>query len=594
MEGLWNNMAYIFRSVKKHDKLLLFFLVINNFAMLLNITLPVILPRYIIDGLIDGKEYNVILSYVLLFAVGTIAASSLTYLLKSSIYVRSMTLRFKLIVESGQKFITMKYMHFENPDVLDLSKRGDRATENNASGIEGILHRFANYGGNLLTVIVLGMSILSVNIWVTLFSIVLLAFTYFISSKAGKYEKKVQDELVTTQRKWNYTIGILSDTAYYKDIFIFNMQKMIFGKLSLLGNEKRKGFQKTNDRNCLKNNVFSVLSSMQQMVIYIVFSTLVFKRIITIGQYTMYVAAVYAFYSAASQTIYDTVFIVQQNEYVKDFRAFMDLDVRDEKAQYAPLPEAINEITLKNVSFRYHNQTVDALYNISVSFKKNEKIAIVGLNGAGKTTLIKLLTKLYEPSMGDVYFNDVNLADVSRLELYDQFSVVFQESNLFSFTLAENVSLKPLRYTDIDRVKHCLEQVGLSETVAKLPKGVLQPMLKIIDDDGVEFSGGELQKLSLARALYKDAPIMILDEPTASYDALAEERIYKMFNELTQNKTVFYISHRLASTRFCDRIIMLENGKIVEQGSHDDLIKQNGKYASLFRVQSQYYKEGEL
>jgi len=562
--------------------------------MLLNITLPVILPRYIIDGLIDGKDYNVVLNYVLLFAVGTIAASSLTYLLKSSIYVRSMTLRFKLIVESGQKFITMKYMHFENPDVLDLSKRGDRATENNASGIEGILHRFANYGGNLLTVIVLGMSILSVNIWVTLFCIVLLTFTCFISSKAGKYEKKVQDELVTTQRKWNYIIGILSDTAYYKDIFIFNMQKMIFGKLSLLGNEKRKGFQKTNDRNCLKNNVFSVLSAMQQMVIYIVFSTLVFKRIITIGQYTMYVAAVYAFYSAASQTINDTVFIVQQNEYVKDFRAFMDLDVRDEKAQYAPLPEAINEITLKNVSFRYHNQTVDALYNISVSFKKNEKIAIVGLNGAGKTTLIKLLTKLYEPSMGDVYFNDVNLADVSRLELYDQFSVVFQESNLFSFTLAENVSLKPLRYTDIDRVKHCLEQVGLSETVAKLPKGVLQPMLKIIGDDGVEFSGGELQKLSLARALYKDAQIMILDEPTASYDALAEERIYKMFNELTQNKTVFYISHRLASTRFCDRIIMLENGKIVEQGSHDDLIKQNGKYASLFRVQSQYYKEGEL
>jgi len=172
-----------------------------------------------------------------------------------------------------------------------------------------------------------------------------LTFTCFISSKAGKYEKKVQDELVTTQRKWNYIIGILSDTAYYKDIFIFNMQKMIFGKLSLLGNEKRKGFQKTNDRNCLKNNVFSVLSAMQQMVIYIVFSTLVFKRIITIGQYTMYVAAVYAFYSAASQTINDTVFIMQQNEYVKDFRAFMDLDVRDEKAQYAPLPEAINKIT---------------------------------------------------------------------------------------------------------------------------------------------------------------------------------------------------------------------------------------------------------
>lgn len=181
-------------------------------------------------------------------------------------------------------------------------------------------------------------------------------------------------------------------------------------------------------------------------------------------------------------------------------------------------------------------------------------------------------------------------ADIKREDLYSQFSTVFQEPNLFAFTLAENISLRPLSETDIDRAMDCLDQVGLSDMVKRLPKGIMQPVLKIIDEDGVEFSGGELQKISLARALYKDAPIMILDEPTASYDALAEERIYKMFHTLTQNKTVFYISHRLASTRFCDRVLLLEDGRIVEQGSHASLINQGGKYAALFQTQSQYYK----
>lgn len=594
MKELRNNLLYIFRAAQKHDKLLLFFLIINNFVMLFSIILPIILPRYIIDGLIEGNEYKIILGYILLFAVGTIATSSLTYLLKSSIFVRSMTLRIKLIIESGKKFLSMKYMHFENPEILDLSERGDRATQTNAVGIEGVLHRFASYGGNLLAFIALGVSIFIINAWVALLCLFLLAITYFISSKTRKYEKKVEDELITTNRKWGYIVQMLSDTAYYKDIFIFNMQEMIFEKLSFFGGEKRKGVKKIVDRNNVRNNVFSILLTVQQIAIYAVFSSLVFSKTITIGEYTMYVAAVYTFFSTAQQTIDDSVFIGHQNEYIKDFRAFIDLDVSDERLQYQSLPKIINKITLQNVSFRYHNQTVDALSNVSISFKKNEKIAIVGLNGAGKTTLIKLLTRLYEPEAGAIYINDINIENVSRLELYGKYSVVFQESNLFAFTLAENISLKPLKDTNIKLVIQCLDKVGLSDAVNKLPKGVLQPVLKIIDDDGIEFSGGELQKLSLARALYKDAPIMILDEPTASYDALAEERIYKMFNDLTQNKMVFYISHRLASTRFCDRIIMLEDGIIVEQGSHDELVKQGGKYASLFQIQSQYYKEGTL
>lgn len=590
MKILLNNLKFIFRATIQYDKILLFFLIINNFVMLVQIILPIILPQYIVDGLIQGKAYRTVLWYIFLFAVGTIVTSSATYLLKSAIYVRSMTLRFKLIIESGKKFLTMKYMNFEDPNILDLSERGDRATENNASGIEGILHRFANYGGNLLTFLVLMVLILQVNLGIALLCLLLLAITYIISFQVGKYEKKVQDGLTITNRKWDYIIGILSDVGYYKDIFIFQMQTTIFGKLSLLGEKKRDGFKKISNRNNLRNNIFSLLLAVQQIAIYAVFSTLVFNQTISIGEYTMYVAAVATFYTTAKQTIDDSVFILYQNEYINDFRTFLNLDIDDDRKEFKPLPKEIETISLKNVSFRYYNQTVNTLNDISVTFKKNEKIAIVGLNGAGKTTLIKLLVKLYEPKSGAIYINNTNIADIKREDLYSQFSTVFQEPNLFAFTLAENISLRPLSETDIDRAMDCLDQVGLSDMVKRLPKGIMQPVLKIIDEDGVEFSGGELQKISLARALYKDAPIMILDEPTASYDALAEERIYKMFHTLTQNKTVFYISHRLASTRFCDRVLLLEDGRIVEQGSHASLINQGGKYAALFQTQSQYYK----
>ena len=190
MMDLRKNLIYIFSSARKHDKILVFFIFINNFVMLINVVLPIILPRYIIDALIEEKEYSIILRYILLFSIGTISASTITYLLKTGILVRSMTLRFKLIVESGKKFISMKYMYFEKPEILDLSERGDYATANNVSGIEGVLHRLANYGGNLLVFIVLGVSLFNISIWIAFLCLILLAITYLISSKVAKYEKK--------------------------------------------------------------------------------------------------------------------------------------------------------------------------------------------------------------------------------------------------------------------------------------------------------------------------------------------------------------------------------------------------------------------
>ena len=202
-----------------------------------------------------------------------------------------------------------------------------------------------------------------------------------------------------------------------------------------------------------------------------------------------------------------------------------------------------------------------------------------------------MLCQLYEPTSGRILFNGVDVKKFDKNEYFEMFSPVFQNVELYAFPLSENISMKEPENTDLDLVKECIKRAGLHDKVDELPHGIQTEILKIFDAEGIELSGGERQKLALARALYKDAPVVLLDEPTAAMDAIAEYKLYSKFNDLFEGKTSIYISHRLSSTRFCDKVAMFEDGHIVEYGSHKQLMKEEGKYAELFEVQAQYYKE---
>ena len=220
-----------------------------------------------------------------------------------------------------------------------------------------------------------------------------------------------------------------------------------------------------------------------------------------------------------------------------------------------------------------------------------EKLAVVGLNGAGKTTLVKLLCGLLDPTEGTVFLNDVDVKTFDRDAYYTLFSAVFQEYALLSTTVAENVAQADEKI-DEARVWDCLEKAGLSQAIRALPQGIHTHVGREVYLDGVLFSGGQTQRLMLARALYKNGPILMLDEPTAALDPIAEDDIYQKYSAMTQGKTSVFISHRLASTRFCDRILFLDHGQIAEEGTHEALLAKNGGYAALFEVQSRYYQEG--
>ena len=251
------------------------------------------------------------------------------------------------------------------------------------------------------------------------------------------------------------------------------------------------------------------------------------------------------------------------------------------------------ELELENVSFRYPGTEKDIIHDLNLTVHPGEKLAIVGLNGAGKTTLVKLLCGFYDPTEGRVLLNGQDIRDFNRKQYYELFSAVFQEFSILDTTIAQCVA-QSVDNIDTQKVNDCIEKAGLMETVKKFPAGLETHIGREVYLDGVMLSGGQTQRLMLARALYKDGFILVLDEPTAALDPIAENDIYMKYNEMTAGKISVFISHRLASTRFCDRIILLENGQITETGTHDELLAQNGQYAYMFGVQAKYYKEGEV
>ena len=341
----------------------------------------------------------------------------------------------------------------------------------------------------------------------------------------------------------------------------------------------------------LNSAVSNGLQIAAMATVYFVFINTFLGGNISIGDFTLYTGLAFSFSSALTRIFNAMGTLKERSMQTDDFRSFMDLPEEDE-SECLPLPPTDEYIfEFKNVSFKYKGQEDYALKNLTLTLETGKRLAVVGLNGAGKTTFIKLLLRLYDVTEGEILLNGTNIKKFRRKEYFELFSPVFQNVEIFAFPMAENVSMKTPEETDKALCENCLEQGGLKEKLLSLENGVDTQLLKIIDDSGVDLSGGEKQKLALARALYKNAPIIVLDEPTAALDALAEYRLYKSFDEIIGKKTAVYISHRLSSTRFCDSIAMFKSGEMVERGTHEELLQKGGAYAEMFEIQAQYYKD---
>ena len=391
------------------------------------------------------------------------------------------------------------------------------------------------------------------------------------SAAISEYEYSMKNELSRQHRRKRYYYETTHDFSFGKEIRLYNLKNRVLENYN-------KEIQKYIDLNYLIKQREFALGFLGLFTLLInqaaLYGILIWKVVngMSIADFSMYLALILQLSFLLNTLVENISFIHRETLYVHDFFEFMDTDLGEIGGEKPAIENDTLEIEFKNVSFKYPKTENYIFKNLNLKIPKGQRLAIVGLNGAGKSTLVKLITGLYDVDEGEILINGIPIKNFNKKELYSMFSVVFQDVNILAYTLAENVACTSENINN-DRVYNVLDKVGLKEKVDSFPKGLDQMMLKIIDENGTELSGGESQKLAIARALYKNGNMIIMDEPTSALDALAEAEIYKDFSELVENKTSIYISHRLSSTKFCDAIALFDKTGLIEYGTHDELME---------------------
>lgn len=600
--GFFSNLKFVLKIMKKYSPILLFLLPVSAVLSVGNRYTVSFLIKYIIDIATNHGTLQQLFITLGIFSVIFIVLWNTNTWYNSKTEIKCIFARMKLILEKNLITMTMPFIYTEDPSMLDCNQKASQAVGGNQQGVEGMMHIILNFSASLGAVIA-GLTIIStINFKIVILMIIIALANFFTSNYANKWCKKhVWDELAPWWRKRWYMDMSLGDFSYAKDIRMFGLKNYLTQKFQEI-NKIRYNYQKKNNRVWLfvsiASSVFWVIS---QLLIYIYLIRCIFAKTITIGNFTLYLSATATFFECVMSLLNSITNFLNNSRYVDDFRSFYEMpELRQnlpEKETNLPKlkPQSHYEFEFQNVSFKYPRAERFALQNVNIKIKAGERLAVVGLNGAGKSTFIKLLLRLYQPTEGKILLNGTDIQTYDLNSYFKIFAPVFQEVNLFAMSFAENVSMKSPESTDKDLVQKTVIQSGLEEKLNSLEKGLDTQLLKVIYDDGIDLSGGQKQKLALARALYKNAEVVVLDEPTAALDAIAESKLYSDFDKLIGGKTSIYISHRLSSTQFCNNVAMFKDGKLIEYGTHKSLLKQKGEYANMFHIQAQYYVEaGEI
>ena len=590
-------MYYFFKIAFKTRPSYPFLIILS---IIVNATQPfvtIIFPTLIIEELTKVTTDNLSLSYLILLII-TFALTEFTMNALRSILWYFMSQNENMVNKEwkkimGEKMIKMRYQHLENPVILDQISKGQDGLfgyGNRLGGFQALISNFINIVSATISLIGIIYIISQINILLVVFLLILIAITLVLQRKNKQLNIKEWEERKRINRENDYYSSLISDFKYGKDIRLYHCSELLLSKNEEYLNDTYKYRKNMYKKYKLIGFLQTLINALNHLLTYGYVALYFIKGAITsISQYSLYVNAINKFINFTYRIFNSFMNINQNTKMMYEFRKFMEIDTTYKEGERLVDFSKPLEIEFKDVSFKYPNSDNLVLNKVNIKLDPLKKYSIVGENGAGKTTFIKLLMRLYDPTEGVITLNGVDIKEYDIESYYKIFGVVFQDFQLIGFTLGENITSQDS--FDEEKVNNILKDINFKAKTQNLATS----MLKYFDEKGVELSGGENQKVAIARALYKDSNILVLDEPTAALDPLAEYEIYNQFDSMTNNKTAIYISHRLSSCRFCDEIIVFEKGMIIEQGHHDVLIDNiDGKYYSMFKAQAKYYQDNNV
>lgn len=584
--------SILFKNKKNYIFLIPIFILTTIIGTVITTYIPSLVVYFIENNFDISKILILLLLLILLFIVIQIVTSFINEILSLGYTVIRATIPFKMITRSS---LNMDYQIFELKETKDKFLKAQDGVGSNYDGIEGLYRDFPNLIIAIFGFLIFGLTTIFISYYVLIIIIVIFVINLATSRFIAKKDNKYNDEISKISSKISYFSLVSESEKEAKDIRSYSLsskfKKILDGYQSSIG----KIIFKLNFLWFLPEFELSIGAIIRDLVAYGFLIYQVINGDIVVSEFVALISSITAFNSYIDKISTSLDNNIRRGIEISYFKSFFDIKnkfnyiskVSDEdKILSKPF-----EININNISFKYEGSDNYIFKDFSLKIKEGEKIALVGINGAGKTTLAKLLVGLYYPSEGDILINDVSIKDFNINNYYKHVSMVNQNIYPLAFTIKDNIICNDK--FDENKFNQVLIDAGLKEKVNSLKNKENTYISQNFSSEGINLSGGEMQKMYLARALYKDSSFLILDEPTSALDPLAEGELYNKYATLVKNKTSIFISHRLSSTRFCDRIYFLKNGKIVEEGSHNELMAKKKEYYKMFNVQAKYYQDKE-
>lgn len=568
-------------------------LILQAVTQAVRLWLNVILPKYLVDELLGAADTKRLIMFGSFIVLNNVGMTLLEKLYKRMLEPREIYMKNAMNKKMAEKIMNLEYSYLEEPYYLDLKERAVFAITN-----QGAITHMVNMAADVISKGVTLAGLLAIMATLGPFMILVLAAGIIIMLLLYKSMSttlvRVMSQIVPINRKYGYYMELEMEKQYQKDIRLYDMSDLIADKVMEFSEDtcdmfdvmlKKQG-RAMGGMNVVNDTIAAISYA------YVGLRTISdrFGSRISIGSLTMYVTSAINFASNVLSFGTSIISMMQSLSFLEPYMEFMSIKEETKEEGKTKFEGEIETIEFNNVTFTYPKAEKPVLRNVTFSIHKGEKISIVGLNGAGKSTLVKLICRMYKADSGEIKINGKDIYDYDYMSYMKGIAAVFQDYRLFNFTIAENISCQD-KNADNDKINRLIEEVGLSEKIASLKEGINSRFGKEYDKNGIEMSGGEGQKIAIARALYKDSVVVILDEPASALDPISEAEIYEKFNSLVEDKTAIYISHRMSSSVFCDRILIIDGGSVADFDTHENLMKKTDSlYYKLFNSQAENYR----